>query len=1445
MSFLRPMAFIGLVIIPMILALYFFKRKSTEVKVSSVFLWNIAQSDLKASKSMQKLRKNLLMFLQLLGAFFCVLAMTSPYITAENDINKYNIVIDNSISMSAQTEDTTRLDMAKADAVNLVRSSATGSIFTVTQLNSTSAVLVSNSEDKDQVIEAIEGIEQSYVPVDYDIIQWQDEDSNTVFFSDRSLEGTSTYVYGEAFDNCGIVSLTTDASGDSIRTLAKVKNFGSASAQKRINLYVNGELYESEDVVLSPDETKDIIFTRYEGNSGEISASLDPSDGFVADDTAYGVVNTEAQIKVLLSGDVDPFLERAFGAIPDVIVSNNDTGNIENLQGYDLYVFEDDVPENLPSDGHIFLIDPSANSLFQVGEKQLISSVTPRDNTGAFFSLTSSISFDVYRSSLITLPDWADVIVSSPETPLIFAGEYGRQKIAVIGFDISESDLPLKKDFPIFVYDIINNFFPGGAVEGGNANVGEGVMLNISPLATEVRIITPDGGEEQLAPPFPVGMYVPDRGAGIYYLEQLINSSPVYEPFSVNIVQSNEQYFNYSDESTAGAGDKFTGVYSIGLEGIFILLGCIILIAEMALYIYRRRKNSPKFSVVMRGLVILLLVLAFADVKLPLPSEGVTTVFVMDTSDSMADDISSEIDFINQALSNKTENDYTALAAFGTDTRILAHAENDKSEYNPTSIPQGDGSNIQRGIEGALSLFKSGTGRRVVLLTDGSENAGDVVSTVRRLKSEDTEVKVLGYDHAGIAEVQITDLNVPEYLTQDSCNAEVVIESTAQETVNLQLYVDGTLAYEDEKEVTIGENRYVIDCPVNGEGYVEFRAVIEPVEDRYYQNNSAYANSYIRANSKVLLLEYEGSGANLEALFTSAGVDITKSDIASAPTSPEELNRYEAVILADCPYYDMSEEFVNSLVSYVKNSAGGLFVSAGENSLALGGYKDTPLETILPVNMDLTDDDRKRSTAIVMVVDRSGSMGMGEYGISKLELVKEAMVRSVQTLDEGDSVGVIAFDDNFSWMVEPTEIGTDTSAIEDKIYSINEGGGTSIQPALSEAVSKLSNYEADSKHIILMSDGQGEPDGYESIINTARLNGISISTVAVGSDSAMDLLQEIADKSDGRYYYTDEFSDLPRIFERETTLSDKNYINNETFYPQAEDSSPILDGIEALPALNGYIASSAKEAATVVLSHNGQEPVLAQWQYGLGTSAVFAADIENQCAQWMSTDEGQAVLTNTLAYIMRNRSFGNISTDVTESNGKRIITVETGDEAVTGITATLEGNSVTTQPLFEQVSPGVFEADAGKAEPGNYVLNLNVAGENGSDFYSLVISVPYSKEYDIKNIQSGSTLLESLYLNAQMITSPDEVFTPYNQQSYDKLSIMPHLIAVALILFFAELFYRRFKPEIKLKKSVKKEKEDHTLKPEPTPPKPADDKPEEKKELTSSILLKNKHKREK
>lgn len=1444
MSFLRPLAFIGLIVIPMILALYFFKKKRVDVKVSSVYLWNMAEADFKASKSLQRLRKNLLMLLQILAALFCVLAMTSPYITAENDVSRYNLVIDNSLSMSAEEGGATRLDMAKADAVNLVRSSASGSTFTVTELNSEASVLVDNSDDKDYVADVIQSIGQSYVPVDYGGIPAADGDSNTVVFSDRSEEGVSGYVYGTSFDNCGIVSLTANVSGENIRTLAKVKNFGGNTLQKSISLYIGGELYESEDIVLAPDETKDVIFTQFKGDTAELRAVITPSDSFAADDSRYAVVSPHLQTSVLISGNANPFLERALAAVPNVSVANNDTGSIENLSGYNLYIFDGVVPESLPADGQILLINPVQNSLFEVGEKREISNVVTRDNTGASFTLTDTLDFDVYRSSVITLPKWADVIVSSDETPLIFAGDYGRQKVAVIGFDLSESDLPLKKDFPIFIYDIINNFFPNGAVEGGSVNMGEGVEFNISPLAEEVRLIAPDGSESELAPPFPVGNYTPEGEPGIYYLEQSINSSPAYEPFAVNIAQSDEQYFNYSDEGTVAEAASSGGVHSLGLERIFIVLTCILLAAEPVLYVYKRRHSIPKGAVAARCIVIALLIAAFADIKLPLPSKGVTTVFVLDASESMADNIQSELDFVNESLLNKGEEDYTALTVFGANARTASSAKNDGESYSLSYLPEGDGTNIQGGIESAASLFKSGTGRRIVLLTDGSENAGDVLSAVRELKTEGAEVKVYGYEQSGFAEVQVSELNVPEYISSDTCNAEVVIESTAQESVNLQLYIDGTVVYEDTKDVNIGENRFVISNNISGEGYVEFRAVIEPVEDKYYQNNTAYANSFIRSASRVLLLEYNHSGAELESLFTSAGLSVTKLDIASAPTTVEELNRYEAVVLADCPYYDMEEEFVNSLVSYVQNSAGGLFVSAGENSLALGGYKDTPLETILPVNMDLTDDDKKKSTAIVMVVDRSGSMGMGEYGVSKLELVKEAMVRSVQTLDEGDSVGVLAFDDGFSWIVEPTEITGNAKTIEDEIYSVNQGGGTSIQPALKEAVDKLSEYTADSKHIILMSDGQGESEGYESIINTARLSGISISTVAVGGDSATELLQSIADMSEGRYYYTDEFTDLPKIFERETTLSDKNYINNENFYPEVGDSSQVLEGIEALPMLNGYIASSPKAASSVVLTHNDTDPILALWQYGLGTTAVFAADVQNQCTQWLAAEEGQNVIKNTLAYVMRNRSFGGFETELGEKNGESVITLQTDDEDVGSINATLEGNGITSEPVFEQVSPGVFEADAGELEPGNYVLNLNAAKGGDSDFYSFVISVPYSKEYDIANITGGETVLESLYLNADKITSPGEVFTPYNERTYDSLSISLYLLIAALVLFFAELLFRRFRPAITLRKTVKTAED----KKEPSKEKPEEkkeQKTEEKKELTSSLLLKNKHKREK
>lgn len=1449
MWFLRPMAFIGLIVLPMIMALYLFKKKRKDVRVSSTFLWLMAQQNSSADRSIQKIRKNLLMFLQLLAALLCVFTMTSPYIKAENDVNSYRLVIDNSLSMSASEEGNTRLEMAKADAVRLVKGSAGGSVFSVSTLNSTQNPIVSSTQDKDFVIKQIEAIEQSYLPVNYDLLPTPEAEENLIVFSDTGFESeyASSYTYGTPFDNCGIISLNASFDGQNTRVLGKVKNFGSNTIQKQINIYVDDKLYDSDNIIIAPDETKDIVFTRIEGGVTRVKAQLQPEDRFVCDDTRYAVITAGAQKKILLTGE-NAFLERAFGVMPDVQMYKNQSDNIEGLSGYDLYVFNGAVPQTLPADGQIMLLNPEDNSLFKVDGEVEVSGVSTKNSSG--IQLTHQIAFNVYKSKKITLPDWADEIVTSEETPLIFAGSTDRQKLAVIGFDLSNSDLPLKMDFPILIYDILNEFFPSGAVEGGSTSVGVQTELNISPLAEKVKVMEPDGSTFDIAPPFPVQPFKADK-TGIYYLEQVINSVSVYEPFAVNMESSDEQYFNYTTNGSINEDITARTRYNYDLGWLFSVLAIIVLAAEFGIFIYRHKSNFSKTCAALRLMTVILLAVSILNPKISLPSKGVTTVFAIDASDSMTDNIAAELNFVNEALKNKPEEDYTAAVIFGKNGEILSSASVNAGEYNISGISDSSATDIQKGAETAASLFKSGTGKRLVLLTDGSENAGDVLSTVRALKNEGVQVKVAGFDNNPGAEVQLSQLKVPEYLMSSECRAEILVESTAQEDIQLQLYAGGKKVYDEQVEVNIGENRFAVSCTVEGSGNIEFKAVAEPAADKYYQNNTAYAHSYIKSAASVLLLEYNDSGSNMEPLLKSGGINVDRLDIGAAPKTVDSLNRYEAVIMADCPYYEMDDVFLSALQSYVKNSAGGLFVTGGANSFAPGGYKDTVLEDILPVNMDLTDNDRKKNTAIVMVVDRSGSMSASNYGVSKLELVKEAMVRSVQVLDSGDSVGVLAFDDSFSWIIEPTTVSNSKDSLENHIYSINDGGGTSIQPAFSEAVDVLAGYEADSKHIILMTDGQGEDSGYEPIISKALNNNISVSTVAVGDDSATELLKEIAENAGGRYYYTDEFTDLPKIFERETMLSNKTYINNEEFYPTVNGDYDILSGIESMPMLGGYIASDKKAAADIILTHDNMEPILAKWQYGLGHTGVFTADTKRQCGSFLATAEGQTILKNAVSSVMRNRSFDDVETEVVQRSGKSIITVQTKNESVISISSTLEGEDYKEEPVFEQVKAGVFEAAADLSQAGNYVLNLNMTTENGSVYAGSVISVAFSDEYDISNLKSGEDTLNKLYSMADKADNTQQIFTEYTDKVFDRLEISLYLIILSVALLFVELVLRRFKPVIKVRKpSAQRDRERPVQQTEPEKKlkwkmDKANKDNEQDKVSTSSILLKNKHNREK
>ena len=279
---------------------------------------------------------------------------------------------------------------------------------------------------------------------------------------------------------------------------------------------------------------------------------------------------------------------------------------------------------------------------------------------------------------------------------------------------------------------------------------------------------------------------------------------------------------------------------------------------------------------------------------------------------------------------------------------------------------------------------------------------------------------------------------------------------------------------------------------------------------------------------------------------------------------------YDAYVMVDISAEWVSVGFLNALEQAVKYQGKGLLTIGGENSYAPGGYNNTPLETILPVNMDITPKDENPDLGLILVIDKSGSMSGGEYGISKLQLAKEAAIRAAEVLEETDQLGVIAFDDAIQWVVRTRPL-EDREETINTIATIRPGGGTQILPPLEEAWQDLRKKDTKLKHIILLTDGQAEQYGYERIIEGIREDGITLSTVAVGRGADTLLLKALAYGGMGRYYQTDEFSDIPSIFAKEAFLADEIYSEQELLSRTCVFGGTVK-GIEGIPMLDGYVA---------------------------------------------------------------------------------------------------------------------------------------------------------------------------------------------------------------------------------------------------------------------------------
>lgn len=773
---------------------------------------------------------------------------------------------------------------------------------------------------------------------------------------------------------------------------------------------------------------------------------------------------------------------------------------------------------------------------------------------------------------------------------------------------------------------------------------------------------------------------------------------------------------------------------------------------------YARLASWARWSALSLRFVILLLILAaLSRPSLALRRTASHLVWVVDVSSSVSEEnVTAGLDQVDKLASRALESgqaDRVSVVAFGEDAELviagatkwqgweestldLLRHRADSSRLRRAEIATnsrvteagdepslaaderlqrivnfreqtvGEETDLERALRLGLNCVTTGETATVYLLTDGNQTRGDWRRITDELARGDDErqvtVNLVELDRPGKPEVAAVRLQLPPSVrVNQGFSGEVVLSSTTETSAELRIFRDGFRIVQQQVELKPGQTTVPIsDLSYDAKGFhtIEAQVVSAAGSDTELVNNSIRSLVVVPGKARVLYVDGdESEAAYLKTALELEGIEVETRPAAGVPRALSELLSFDALILCNVPADQLSLRQMEMIGSYVQDFGGGFMMLGGDASFGLGGYFQTPIEEILPVRMPIQKDMMRPSLAIFLVIDKSGSMD----GV-KIDLAKRAAVATADAINPRDQIGVAGFDSESRVLLELTS-AMDRAQITSSIGQLTAGGGTFMYPALQDALSRLQESSARRKHIIVLSDGQTQGFGYEDMAAAIAADGITLSTVGIGADADMPLLEGMAAIAGGQAYFTNDFHSIPQIFTREALRAANTMLVERLVQPVAIEDDPALAAIdlEDLPLLTGYVATTPKAAADTILVSDAGDPLLAKWRYGLGRTAAFTSEPKPRWAEdWLDWPEFARFFSQLVRSITGSdlNEQVHVSAEHRVENGQVVLTARVQDNDgvfVTDADVTL----VQTTPTGERVElavaargPGHYEA---------------------------------------------------------------------------------------------------------------------------------------------------------
>jgi uncharacterized membrane protein/uncharacterized protein YegL len=845
-----------------------------------------------------------------------------------------------------------------------------------------------------------------------------------------------------------------------------------------------------------------------------------------------------------------------------------------------------------------------------------------------------------------------------------------------------------------------------------------------------------------------------------------------------------------------------------------------VLLFTFVLHLGARRRLGAwrrRAGLVIRTVVLTALVFALAGFQLVLPVDRLATVFVVDLSDSVgATGRQEALDFVKASLDEMPDGDVAGIVAFGKEALVERLPSDIRELSRIASTPVQGATDIGGALRLATALFPDDAQKRIVLLSDGNDTtgAGQTEAALAAAHGVQVETRVIGLE--GRAEVLVERLQTPATArVGETIVARASIRSTVAQTATVRLYADGALVGEEHVDLQVGLNVVEFDPIKPTEpGFHTFRAVVEAAQDTFSQNNRADSNTIVKGEPRILVLA--GDEKVARELVRALETEHQQVDSLLPEALPSDLTglaTYDSIVLVDVPRLRLSDRQLASLQVYVRDLGRGLVMVGGPKSYGAGGYKKTPVEEALPVDMGVRDRQKEPDVALVVVIDKSGSMdachcnsfnggnpggGSQMDGVRKVDIGKEAILRAAAAMSATDQLGVVAFDAQANWVVRTQPLGG-IDNLQGQIAGIAPNGQTNIFAGLDQAVKSLEGTTATRRHIILLTDGWSSSGQYDAILRQMRADGITLSTVGAGGGSN-PFLEGLARDGGGRFYNATNPASIPDIFLKETQQVAGQQIVEETFHPIQTSSSPILRGLsEGFPQLLGYNGTTAKSAAQTVLVTARDDPLLAQWQYGLGRSVAWTSDSTGRWARnWLGWNGFSRFFAQLVGWTLPGEETGGIEASFETEGQTTTLRVQSVAEDGSprdfySTSAVVVGPDLTPQDIaLSQVAPGVYEQELGEIDPGAYAVRVTQTRPGATALgRTLGLVAPTAAEYRLVGANQAFLATLRAATDGRAISGPLDPWIHDLATTASFSQLWPLLLILALLLWPLDIALRR------------------------------------------------------